>query len=591
MLAGVACAEPVKVIFDTDMGTDIDDVGALACLHALADAGECEILATVTSTRGSGMNVPVMEIINAYYGRRDLPTGAPSGGYVSMEPCWGHGLTDDGSPFVSPEKWWKHDNKTAPDALEVYRQVLESQPTNSVTICAVGFMTNLKNLLEKYPELVKTRVKRTVLMACAYPRGIEYNSGNEKGDPKATQTVLENWPGEIVFSDFEVGRDIYTGRAVAETEYAYPNPIKQVFSRLLPPRSECTETSWDRKNGHPSWDQTAVLLAVRGTGWPFQSERGRFTITGFTAKGAASNEWTKAANGPHIRTIKQKPYYLIEQMIDELETREPACRRVKPERDAPGLKDPIFLWKDKEMPFDVKPHVPAHLGSYCAWTDVYEPRLYAYPAKGEGAKPAVLVCPGGAYAALSVRTEGINICEWLNGQGYNAFLLVYRVNRNRPADAAHADAERALTLIRENAAAWNVIPNKVGMIGFSAGANLTARTSCGKVRPDFSLVIYPWWIEEKGNNAKSHAFEARDWFKADAQTPPTFIMQAQDDGCRVENALTYYIQLKYAGVPAELHLFPKGGHGYGLARKHTGGCEQWPALAEKWLRRVVEGRG
>ena len=169
-----AAAAPVKVIFDTDMLTDFDDVGALACLHALADAGECEILATISSTRGNA-SVGAVEVINHYYGRGDLPVGAPKGMGVI-------GATTDSKKKVDPKSpldaskdryhfkyrkllvdypgWYRHaDADDAPDANETYRRVLAAQPDGSVTIGSVGFLTNMRRLCQR---LLDVCVRETV---------------------------------------------------------------------------------------------------------------------------------------------------------------------------------------------------------------------------------------------------------------------------------------------------------------------------------------------------------------------------------------------------------------------------------------------
>ena len=190
-------AEPVKVVFDTDMLTDFDDVGALACLHALADAGECEILATVSCTRGNA-SVAAVEVINGYYGRGDLPVGAPKGDCVLGGIAGAKQKVEPKSPLDAEEgphrhaearhlkyrklaadypQWVRHlDADDAPDAKDVYRRVLSAAPDGSVVVCTVGFLTNLRNLLDSKPDaispldgkaLVARKVKKRVSMACA----------------------------------------------------------------------------------------------------------------------------------------------------------------------------------------------------------------------------------------------------------------------------------------------------------------------------------------------------------------------------------------------------------------------------------------
>ena len=249
-LAGMAVSAPVKMIFDTDMLTDFDDVGALACLHALADAGECEILATVSSTRGNA-SVGAVEVINHYYGRPDIPVGSPKGmGVVGSHPG-AKAKVDPVSPLCEKAGgdgghykyrklladypgWYRHaDADDAPDANEVYRRVLAAQPDGSVTICSVGFLTNIRRLLETKPDdispldgkaLVAKKVKLWVAMACQYPAGKEYNS---MWDAESSRIALENWPTPIIFSDFQYGRDCFAGRAIAESPADGRNPFRR----------------------------------------------------------------------------------------------------------------------------------------------------------------------------------------------------------------------------------------------------------------------------------------------------------------------------------------------------------------------------
>ena len=142
--------EPVKVIFDTDMYTDFDDAGALACLHAMADAGECEVLATVANTRDC-MSVAMCEIINAYYGRPDIPVGCSK--EIGKSGSGPDHVRRYGATVKKYARWAKHPNSNdAPDANAVYRRVLAAQPDHSVVICSVGFLTNMRRRLETKPE-------------------------------------------------------------------------------------------------------------------------------------------------------------------------------------------------------------------------------------------------------------------------------------------------------------------------------------------------------------------------------------------------------------------------------------------------------
>ncbi len=318
-----ACAAGPKVIFDTDMYMDYDDVGALALLHTLADAGECEILGTISCTRDS-MSVAAIEIINAYYGRTDLPVActARSGGVAGMNDLHKHFY----ARLVKDYKdWVRHANSSdAPDAVRVYRRLLAGQEDGSVVICSVGFLTNIADLLMSKGddispltgvELVAKKVKLWVAMACKYPRGKECNS---KMDAASSRTAIEKCPVPILFSDFDYGIKVLSGRKVAETSYPTRNPVHDIFKRHLPSRESVKSGKSgypaDQPLGHFSWDQTAVLAAVRGTGTYFDTQRGTYKIV--DDKG--SNEWTPAANGPHARLVEKMPYGEVSRVIDDL---------------------------------------------------------------------------------------------------------------------------------------------------------------------------------------------------------------------------------------------------------------------------------
>jgi acetyl esterase/lipase len=221
--------------------------------------------------------------------------------------------------------------------------------------------------------------------------------------------------------------------------------------------------------------------------------------------------------------------------------------------------------------------------------------VYAPPAdKNTGA--AVLVCPGGGYNILAFDLEGTEVCEWLNSIGVTGVLLKYRVPK-RQGDEKHllplADAQRAMRLIRSRAKEWKINPQRIGVLGFSAGGHLTANLSNNhnekaydpvddadklSARPDFALPIYPAYLVEKKQLDKL----ASD-MKVTSNTPPTFLVQTEDDGIHVENVLFYYLALKQAKVPAELHVYPKGGHGYAL-RPSDQTVTTWPKRAEEWMR-------
>lgn len=223
-------------------------------------------------------------------------------------------------------------------------------------------------------------------------------------------------------------------------------------------------------------------------------------------------------------------------------------------------------------------------------TDVSRPTLTFFPVSGGGTHPAVMVCPGGGYELLAWNHEGIDICGWLNSIGFAAFLLKYRCPNRRKA--AHADAARAMRFIRFHADAFRIRPEQLGCLGFSAGAHLTASIAAPAepapyapsdemdrmpFRPDYTLLIYPAFL--CGDD-----LALQPEFRIGSGTPPAFLVQTEDDPIRVENALGWFLALKQASIPAELHLFADGGHGYGILRNgHP--VSEWPQLASGWLRR------
>ena len=321
-------AAPVKIIFDTDMIGDYDDVGAMAVLHALADRGECEILATVSSTH-SNASAGTVELLNAWYGRPDIPVGAVKGEGVG-------GGSEKHRSHVKYErllakypKLWRHRNANdAPDATGVYRRALAAQPDGSVTICTVGFLTNLRRLLQSKPDrhspldgraLVARKVKAWYAMGWKIPKGRECNIMN---DPASARYVLENWPTPIVIDDFNYSQYIYAGRKVA----ALPddgNPVRDIFVWCMPPVEKCPAAAEiiptgrfkdNVKEGHNCFDQSCVLAAVRGPGSFFDVERGRMEMVG--DKG--DNVWTSDPNGPHARMVEKWPRARVAALIDEL---------------------------------------------------------------------------------------------------------------------------------------------------------------------------------------------------------------------------------------------------------------------------------
>jgi len=242
----------VSIIFDTDMDTDCDDAGALAMLHAMADAGEVNILATVVSSKYS-CSAPCVEAINRYRGRGGLPIGVPKGKGAS---------TKRGSRYARQiAKAYETRLKTnddADDAVDVYRRILAAEPDASVVIVTVGYVTNLRDLLgskgDKHSkldgrQLVRAKVKRWVCMGGRYPKNLRHGGyGNFMPDPGAIVEAARDWPGKIYFSGR--GRKVLTGRTLDKTPA--DNPVRRAYKLYLKDRP-----------ARPSWDQVALLFAVR----------------------------------------------------------------------------------------------------------------------------------------------------------------------------------------------------------------------------------------------------------------------------------------------------------------------------------------
>jgi acetyl esterase/lipase/rhodanese-related sulfurtransferase len=228
--------------------------------------------------------------------------------------------------------------------------------------------------------------------------------------------------------------------------------------------------------------------------------------------------------------------------------------------------------------------------------NVSTPQLAIYrPEKSKDTGAAIVICPGGGHTILAYDLEGTEVAEWLNTIGVTAIVLKYRVPARDPKKrwgAAVQDAQRAMSLVRSRAPEWGIDAKRIGILGFSAGgetAGLTsllserqydAQDSIDKVssRPDFAVLIYPAGFEEKGQA------KLRDHFKVTKETPPMFFVHAANDGVSALNSLLLAAELKKVGVPAELHLYATGGHGFGLRPQADKPCTQWPAACAAWMR-------
>jgi len=306
------CAEPVKIILDTDMASDCDDAGALAVLHALADLGEAEILAVVTNSKDySNASAGAVDAINTYYGRPDIPLGTDKDG--------ARGKPNNASSFtIQLKNEFSNDadfDDRMPDALDIYRNVLASQPDSSVVICSVGALSNLEDLLRSKPDahsgldgpnLIRRKVKKTVIMGGGFPR-TSASETNIRLDPAAAVTVVNEWPGEIIWQGFEVGAALTIGSELEQTDTK--NPVRRAYE-LRPFRGQ---KAIDQ--GKPGHDLAAVLIAVRGydsPGWSI-SAPGQVVVD---SKG--NTVWEPSEHAKHrYVSIKSHPAYL-ERLIGEL---------------------------------------------------------------------------------------------------------------------------------------------------------------------------------------------------------------------------------------------------------------------------------
>jgi len=287
--------KPLRIIFDSDMGPDYDDVGALTLLHAMADYGEVNLLATIASTKYEGV-AAVFDVLNTYFNRPDMPVAVPTGDALTTKDFqhWTDTLL---ARYPHTIKM----NAETPDAVSLYRQVLSQQPDGSVTLITVGFLTNISNLLKSQPDqysaldgitLVRKKVKQLVSMAGSFPTGAEYNV---RMDAPAAKYAFENFPAPVIYSGVEIGFRIKTGLPLITNPSMQHSPVKDVY-RI------CINMTESDREGRMSWDQSAVLVAVRGAAPWYNLTKGSITITD---KG--ENGWNTTGKNQHYLTEKISP--------------------------------------------------------------------------------------------------------------------------------------------------------------------------------------------------------------------------------------------------------------------------------------------
>ncbi len=304
-------AQPRRIILDTDMLTDPEDVNAVWLLNTLADRGEAEILACVVNgheaNRASGAAV---DVVNTYFGRPGIPLGAFKGGYpVKRSPFTP--LLRDRYPHRAL------DDDALPDALQIYRSVLAKQPDRSVTIVSIGFLVNLRDLLYSQPDasspmggfdLIRNKVKELVIMGGNYPRGLEYNF-NYGGVKESTADVIDHWPDQVpmVFIGYELGAKVFSGRVYQEK--LADGPLRLALANAYNALS----------HGRESWDELAVLYAVRGLAYGgtkyFESES-----VGFNSidRSDGSNHWITSPDKNQSYLRNAMPADRLGEVLEQL---------------------------------------------------------------------------------------------------------------------------------------------------------------------------------------------------------------------------------------------------------------------------------
>lgn len=289
--------DPLRVIFDTDIQGDVDDVGAVALLHALANRNEIEILAMGVSAKHPA-TVPCLEALNTFFGHPEIPIG------------WNHreGFLRDSRYADAIAAHYPHQTNNAaeaPVAADLYRRALARAPARSVVMISVGQLSNFEQLLETGPDdlsprsgvdLVKEKVALWVCMGGKFPRGREANLIHHG---TASKAAIEQWPTPILFSGFEIGREVLTGGRLIELPPS--NPVRRAYKR------------YNGIQPHKSWDQTAVLAAVRGVAPWWDTQRGTIEIDP-----SGENRWRATPEGENAILVEKMPPEKVADLIESL---------------------------------------------------------------------------------------------------------------------------------------------------------------------------------------------------------------------------------------------------------------------------------
>ncbi|MBS1575699.1 MAG: nucleoside hydrolase [Bacteroidetes bacterium] len=310
----LAQTKRIPIIFDSDMGPDYDDAGAITMLHAFADKNEIKILATIASTKYKKV-AGVINVFNTFYNRPGIPVAVPKG--KAIDPHDFRGWTDSIYEMY-PHKIKSNDE--VPDAVALYRKILAAQPDHSIVIITIGFLTNISNLLQSKAdiyskmdgvELMRHKVKRMVCMAGGFPSGNEYNVNM---DAAAAQYAFVHCPVPVLFSGFEIGQKIKSGLPLIHNEKVN-SPVKDVFRISLPRALEDSA-------GRMSWDETAVLVAVRGYKSWYTIKKGRIIVAD-----NGSNTWQDDEKGMHSYLVETRPPSEVQTVINDLLMHMPANKK------------------------------------------------------------------------------------------------------------------------------------------------------------------------------------------------------------------------------------------------------------------------
>ncbi len=278
-------------------------------------------------------------------------------------------------------------------------------------------------------------------------------------------------------------------------------------------------------------------------------------------------------------------------------------------QETPAGAETVNVWPDlapgetTRLKGETLPFRPEENPPVVRVTGITQPTLACYLPQGDSSGAAALILPGGAFGRVVTNKEGSEIAAWLNGQGIAAFVLSYRTISNDATKDEKAvawkkpvqDAQRSLSLIRSRAAEWKLRPDRIGIMGFSAGGQAAARVICldnsrtydavdaidgESIRPDFSLLVYPWNLTVgKEANLLPELTVPKD-------CGPVFLVHTHDDSASSLSSALLYVALKQQNIPAELHVFNNGGHGYGMRPVADSNVATWPALAEPWLKQI-----